>query len=98
MAFVRLNKRHIILCYMYLREILQLRMISNQTEDVLHAVGRNVVTVEIQVSQAGDVALQRGGDALQVLVVEPGVTEHQRRHVITGDLQRCGHLVDLYTS
>ena len=83
---------------MYLREILQLRVVSNQTEDVLHAVGRNVVTVEIQVSQAGDVALQRGGDALQVLVVEPGVTEHQRRHVITGDLQRCGHLIDLYTS
>ena len=69
-------------------------MISYQTEDVLHSVSRDVVTVQVQVLESGVVA-QRRGDAFNVPVFKARATQHQRRHVATV-VQHRRHFIDLY--
>jgi len=50
-------------------------VILYQTKDVLYAVSRDVVTVEIEVLQSGIVA-QRCGDAFKTRIIKTGVAQH----------------------
>jgi len=56
----------------YVREAVQLRVVSYEADDVLYAVGGDVVTVEVEVLQSSAV-VQRCDDAFKACVVQSRV-------------------------